>query len=126
MSSRTMQGGMQMSASFLTKAALSLAVVGAAVVPMSGTSFAASNTGTITQYDLNNTVNAGQGFGRYACVQMSPALPTVGNACVYGNPLYKEQDETLLQAYLLKKTCRIEWSATDTDGYAVITTVHCQ
>ena len=95
-----------MSVSFFAKAALSLAVAGAAVVPMSGTSFAASNTGTITVYDTNNvaTNTTVLGYGRYVCIQMSPAVPMGGGwACVYGNPLYREQDELLLQGYLNKK-----------------------
>ena len=100
-------------------------MAGAAVVSMSGTSFAGSATGTITQYNLNNTINHGSGFGRYACVKMSAALPGT-NACVYGNFLYKEQDEMLLQAYIHRKICIIEWSTTDPDGYAVITSVTCE
>jgi hypothetical protein len=110
-----------MPASFFTKAALSLALAGAAVVPMSGTSFAGtagSNTGTITQYYLDNTV-----LGRGACIEMSPALAT-GYACTWVSPLFKEQNELLLDAYLNKKACSIAWE-TQLDVYDQITIVQC-
>ena len=78
--------------------------------------FAASTTGIITDYHLNSGV-----FGRGACIQMSPAVPTGGWACLYtNNALYKEINEMLLSAAIARKNISVTWTATDSQGLAIV------
>ena len=109
-----------MATTFFKRAALPLALAGAAFVSMPETSFATQGTGKIALYDLNADVP-----GRGACVLTTPALPSTGYACVESPGLFKELNELLLYAYINGKTCTIVWFATDNNGYFIITDVNC-
>jgi hypothetical protein len=104
------------------KVALSIAIAGAAVLPMSGKSFAASVTAKISTFHLS-----GDNAGGQVCAQTTPPLPGQGWACVqFNNQLFRELTELLLQAYLLSKTCAITWNTTDNQGFFLIASVECR
>ena len=78
---------------------LAQSVVFALALVVGGSALAASHTGTIRVYHLNN-----QEPGRGPCVQMNPAMPGTGWGCVYTSHLSQEMSDLLLQAYLSQKT----------------------
>ena len=93
----------------------------AALSLISATTFAATATGQVTKYHLNSGV-----AGRGACIQMNPAIPTGGWACLYlNNPLYKEINATLLSANMVGKNCSVSWSTTDPNGFAIVSWFEC-
>jgi hypothetical protein len=76
--------------------------------------------GTITMFHLNGDV-----ADRGVCVQMTPALPASGYACLWkANPLYKEITTLLLAGYMVGKSCRVAWAA-PTDGLLQIVWAEC-
>jgi hypothetical protein len=82
-------------------------------------SFAA--TGTIKLYHLNSDV-----IGRGACIQMNPALPGSGWACVWEGRLYKEFNDLFREAYFAGKTCTVTWSTLDMHGHGLVSVAQCQ
>ena len=78
-------------------------------------------TGTVTLFHLNGAVT-----DRGACVQMSPAIPGDGWACVWkSNSLYKEISNLLLTSYLTGKSCRVSWDGPGPDGLRLIVWAEC-
>jgi hypothetical protein len=110
-----------MSSRLFAKVALSFAIAGAAALPTTGTSFAASVTGKIAAFHLS-----GDNAGGEVCVRTTPPLPGQGSACVqFNNQLFRELTELLFRAYLLSKTCSITWNITDNQGFFLIASVEC-
>jgi hypothetical protein len=101
------------------KAALSIAFA-AAVMLFSQTCFAASATGRITVYHLNNDVP-----GRGSCIQMSPAIPGTW-ACVWKKSLFNETNELFHEGYIFGKTCTVSWSTNDINGFHIVDFAQCQ
>lgn len=77
--------------------------------------------GTVTVFHLNAHLP-----DRGACVQMAPAVPGTGWACVWkANPLYKELTALLLTAYTTAKSCKVGWATTGPDGHPQIVWAEC-
>jgi hypothetical protein len=92
-----------------------------AVLLFSQTAFAASHSGKITLYHLNNNI-----MGRGSCIQMNPGLPDTGWACVWEGRLYREFNDLFREAYSTGKTCTVSWSTNDKDGYHLVDVAQCQ
>jgi hypothetical protein len=117
-----------MSGKLFAKIALSIATAGAAMLPMAGTSFAASVTATASVTAKVSAFHlSGDNAGGAVCVRTTPPLPGQEWACVqFNNQLFRELTELLLQAYLLSKTCSITWNGTDNQGLFLIASVECR
>jgi hypothetical protein len=97
-------------------------VTAALALGTAGSALASSATGTLTVAHLNGSVTTGRGV----CIQLSPALPGTGWACLYtNNMLYKEITATLLAARIAGQICTISWSILDIDTHKVIDTAEC-
>ena len=95
-----------------------------------GIACAYEQTGYITKYHLNSDARyvSGSEYGdRAVCVQMLPAVPTWGWACLYnGNRLYAEINKLLSDGYMNKKKCTVSGSATNSDAFLIISLVECE
>lgn len=93
----------------------------AACALLGGTAMAATHTGTVTLYHLNKDV-----AGRGPCVQMAPAVPGTGWACLWkSSQLYPETRDLLLHAYLDGKTCTVVGNP-DPNGHLLISIAECR
>jgi hypothetical protein len=106
---------------FLARFTLCVSFTAAALVAMSGSSFAAQGSGTVVTYHLNVAVP-----GRGACIRTNPPLPGTGWACVYDTEqLYYELNALLNAAYVNGKTCTIITSGADPFGNGIIEIAEC-
>jgi hypothetical protein len=106
---------------FLARFTLCVSFTAAALVAMSGSSFAAQGSGTVVTYHLNVDV-----AGRGACIRTNPPLPGNGWACVWDTEqLYNELNALLNAAYVNGKTCTIVTSGTDPYGTGIIGIAEC-
>jgi hypothetical protein len=100
------------------KRLVQIVILGAALLA-GESAMAANHAGRVTEIVYN-----GISRERGACIYMVPAIPTNTSACLYrSNFLYNETTNLLLNAYLQRKICRLEWSDVDDFGFAIITTV---
>jgi hypothetical protein len=85
----------------------------------SAISLSTINQGLITAYHLNSTIT-----GRGVCIQMLPAIPGTGWACVWAaNPLYNQITNLLLENFQHRTKTQIEW-VIYTGGYPDIRMVY--
>lgn len=85
--------------------------------------YAADATGRISLYHLNPNI-----AGRGPCIKLNPlsALPGDGWLCIWKDmALYEETNKLLLEAYLNRKTCAINWTAYR-GGYPTLNYISCQ
>ena len=69
---------------------------------------------------------------RGACINMVPAIPGTGYACLYKkvngvvNETYKDMNALLLAMYVTKSpNCVIEWTGDDINGHKIIGGINC-
>ena len=95
-------------------------VFSALLLSMSAGARAEDHSGTIALFHLN-----GQVPERGVCVQMVPAVPGTGWACLWkSNLLYKEITALLLEGHAIVKSCQVGYTS-GPDGHASILWATC-
>ncbi len=78
-------------------------------------------SGKITEFHQNSGEP-----GRGLCIQMVPAIPTGGWACLStSNALYEEITALLLTGYATGNNCAVNWNKTGANGFADIAWASC-
>ncbi len=87
---------------------------------MTSTAQADIASGIVVRHHLNGSI----GNGRGVCIQLSPAIPAPGWACLYKtNALYAEIAAMLMSAYLTQTPITISSTAMDANQYLIIDVV---